>query len=422
MQGLSANSDLIDWLANIESSHPTEIDLGLDRVSEVARRLSIDLSQSKVITVAGTNGKGSTCALLESILLASGFSTGVYGSPHFLEFNERIRLGGVNARDEIITHAFSRIDEAKKELSLTYFEFATLAALLIFSEADLDFVVLEVGLGGRLDAVNIVDPNIAVITSISMDHVDWLGNTLEDIGREKAGIFRQKTAAVVGLSEPMQSIIDHAESLEAPMYVRDDSFRMDQGVSSWNWSGVDASGDHVALLDLPLPNLPIQNASTVLQTLALIVPDLSLEAIYKGLSTARLPGRLQRERLGNAELILDVAHNPEAAQYVASVLSNTHRHKRITVVLGMLSDKDQKGVVDALRPVVDHWCLVSLQGPRACTALDLKPVLGDINATLFDTTSHALDELVTRCTDEDLILVCGSFLTVTETLLWLKTH
>lgn len=422
MHSLSASSALDDWLAKIEASHPTEIELGLDRVLDVASRLNIDVSGSKVITVAGTNGKGSTCALLESILLASGCSTGVYGSPHFLAFNERIRMGGDSVNDELITDAFSRIDAAKREISLTYFEYATLAALIIFADAQLDFIVLEVGLGGRLDAVNIIDPDIAIITSISLDHTDWLGDDLESIGREKAGIFRPKTPSVVGFADPMQSIVDYAQSLKSPLYVRDQAFMLDVGLTAWNWSGTDASNERVAYLDLPLPHLPIQNACTVLQTLCLIMPDLTLEAIHKGLSTAKLTGRLQRERIGEAELILDVAHNPEAAQYLASLLSHSPSHIRSTVVLGMLSDKDQQGVIDALKPVIDDWCLVSLKGPRASSAQELKQLLGDTQATLFEDTKAALNHIADRCDANDRVLVCGSFLTVTEALSWLQTH
>ena len=423
MSNSIAAKSLADWLARIEAGHPTEIDLGLDRVSQVAGRLNLNFSQSKVITVAGTNGKGSSCSLLEAILQADGKSTGVYSSPHFIDYNERIRINGLNAEDEVIVNAFEAIDAVRGEISLTYFEYGTLAALKIFADAQLDFVILEVGLGGRLDAVNIIDADIAVITSIALDHIDWLGDSLESIGREKAGIFRAAKPAVIGLAQPPRSIIQHSSELNTPLYIRDQDFHMDLSAVSWNWAGLDKLGEHIAYLDLPLPKLPVRNAATVLQVLSLIAPDCPIEAIHKGLATADLTGRMQRAQLGDAEMILDVAHNPEAANYLAQQLFAEPANKKRTLVLGMLKDKDREAVIEALKPVVDSWKLVSLQGPRASTAAELKNLLGsNLEADLYDSTQAALSELEGSLSSDDQVLVCGSFLTVTEALAWLKTR
>lgn len=238
MSKLSSANSLNEWLSIIEAAHPTEIDLGLERVAKVAERLNLDFSRSKVITVAGTNGKGSTCAMLDSIIRASNATSGVYSSPHFLEYNERIKINGLDASDEVIVDAFCRIDQAREELSLTYFEYGTLAALIIFSDLKLDYVILEVGLGGRLDAVNIVDPDISVITSIALDHIDWLGDDIESIAREKAGIFRPNKPAVCAMSPVARSIVQHSAELNAPLYLFDQDYRLDDAQKVWNWAGL----------------------------------------------------------------------------------------------------------------------------------------------------------------------------------------
>ena len=423
MSKLSSANSLEEWLSVIEAAHPSEIDLGLDRVAEVAGRLNLDFSRSKVITVAGTNGKGSTCAMLDSILRASDSTTGVYSSPHFLNYNERININGLDAPDNVIVDAFCRIEQAREEISLTYFEYGTLAALIIFSDLALDYVILEVGLGGRLDAVNIVDADIAVITSIALDHIDWLGDNIDSIAREKAGIFRPNKPAVCAMSPVSRSIVQHSSELNAPLYLFNQDYRLDDAQKVWNWAGVDLNGEHIAYFDLPVPQLPLINAATVLQVLTLIAPEVSIEAITSGLESVCLTGRMQREVIGATECLLDVAHNPQAAHYLVDRLQQLPKPSKRTLVLGMLSDKDRQGVIEALRPITDEWFLVSLQGPRASQADELVNLVGANNPhQCFASVSEALDQLLNSTSESEQILVCGSFLTVTEALGWLKMH
>ena len=423
MSKLSSTNSLEEWLEVIEAAHPSEIDLGLDRVAEVAGRLNLDFSRSKVITVAGTNGKGSTCAMLDSILRASDFTTGVYSSPHFLNYNERIKINGLDSSDEVIVDAFCRIDQAREEISLTYFEYGTLAALIIFSDLALDYVILEVGLGGRLDAVNIIDADVAVITSIALDHIDWLGDDIESIASEKAGIFRPNKPAVCAMSPAARSIVQHSAELNAPLYQFNQDYRLDDAQKVWNWSGVDLKGEHIAYFDLQVPPLPLINAATVLQVLTLIAPDVSIESIASGLESVHLTGRMQSETIGVTECLLDVAHNPQAAEYLADRLQQQPKPSKRTLVLGMLNDKDRQGVIEALRPITDEWYLVSLQGPRASQAEELVNLVGANNPhQCFASVSEALDQLSNSTSESEQVLICGSFLTVTEALSWLKTH
>lgn len=423
MSKLSSANSLKEWLSVIEAAHPTEIDLGLERVAKVADRLNLDFYRSKVITVAGTNGKGSTCAMLDSIIRASNATSGVYSSPHFLEYNERIKINGLDVSDEVIVDAFCRIDQAREDLSLTYFEYGTLAALIIFSDLKLDYVILEVGLGGRLDAVNIVDPDISVITSIALDHIDWLGDDIESIAREKAGIFRPNKPAVCAMSPVARSIVQHSAELNAPLYLFDQDYRLDDAQTVWNWAGVDLKGEHIAYFDLPVPPLPLINAATVLQVLTLIAPEISIEAITSGLDSVRLTGRMQREKIGETDCLLDVAHNPQAAAYLTDRLLQQPKPSKRTLVLGILNDKDRQGVIDSLRPITDDWFLVSLKGPRASQADELLTLVGSDNPhRCFESVSEALDHLSNTTSESEQVLICGSFLTVTEALSWLKTH
>lgn len=420
---MSDQLTLDQWLARIEAGHPTEIELGLGRVAEVARRLSIDLSPAKVITVAGTNGKGSTTALLDSVLRQGGYRTGVYTSPHFVRFNERIQLSGEQASDALICSAFSNIYQVVDDISLTYFEYGTLAALQIFQQAELDYVILEVGLGGRLDAVNIIDADLAILTSVALDHTDWLGDTLEAIGREKAGVFRTAKPALIGLQEPPDSVLDHAASIGAELYRRGVDFDLvDQG-ACWSWHGLDTQGESRVIDALPKPDLPLPNAVTVVQAISLIAPEISAAQIAQGLAGAKITGRLQREQLGKASMILDVAHNPEAAAYLATQVSDLGINGTIHLVLGMLADKDRERVIQALAPVVNEWHLVSLKGPRATDAESLNRILikalGNQDARLHHNVASAFSYLIDQVDSSDLVLVCGSFLTVAEALEWL---
>jgi dihydrofolate synthase/folylpolyglutamate synthase len=408
---------LQQWLAQIEAGHPTEIELGLDRVAEVATRMQIDLSPAKVITVAGTNGKGSTTAMLESILRAGGYRTGVYTSPHFLRYNERIQLDGAAVSDQLICDAFSHIEQSRKEISLTYFEFGTLAALKVFADAKLDFVILEVGLGGRLDAVNIIDADLAILTSVALDHTDWLGDTLDQIGYEKAGIFRANRPALCGLTTPPESVIDHAAQIGAQLLRRGVDFDLEHQGDLWSWHGLNRAGECVSYQDLPCPDLPLINAPAVLQAVSLLAPNVAFNEIKSGLENARMTGRMQRSHFAETPVILDVAHNEEAARYLALRLQDSQIAGKMHLILGMLKDKDRAAVVHELSALKPVWHLVSLTGPRASTANELREFVKE-EATGYDSVKEALEQIQAQLTPEDLVVVCGSFLTVTEALQW----
>ncbi len=413
---------LADWLAWQENLHPNTIDMGLERVASVADAMGLGRPATTVITVAGTNGKGSCVALLESILGAAGYRVGVYSSPHLLRYNERVRVCGREADDAALCAAFERIDRARGTTSLTYFEFGTLAALDIFAQAHLDVAVLEVGLGGRLDAVNIVAADVALITSIGIDHVEWLGPDREAIGGEKAGILRHATPAVYGEVDPPHSVLAEAERLAVPLHCLARDYRYRRTGDSWDWS----SATH-AYPGLPLPNLPgmfqLQNAAAVLMTLQLLAPRLPVtaEALHAGLRAAQLPGRFQVFP-GQVEWILDVAHNPHAARALAEALRERPCAGRTHLVLAMLADKDVAGVSAELRPVVAVWYCAGLSGARGQSGAQLaaRTGLAEPGLTLHDDVASACAYAAATAQAGDRIVVCGSFHTVGEALQWKK--
>ena len=410
---------LTDWLAWQETLHPNAIDMGLERVASVASSMGLGRPATTVITVAGTNGKGSCVALLESILGAAGYQVGVYSSPHLLRYNERVRVCGQEADDAALCAAFAAIDPARGATSLTYFEFGTLAALAIFAQADLDVAVLEVGLGGRLDAVNIVDADVALITSVGIDHVEWLGPDRESIGREKAGILRPATPAVYGEADVPRSVLAQAERLAAPVHCLGRDYRYSQADDRWHWRS-----DLNNYTDLPLPNLPgefqLQNAAAVLMALQLLASRLPVtaEALHSGLRTVRLPGRFQVFP-GRVEWILDVAHNPHAARALAEALRQRPCAGRTHLVLAMLADKDAAGVCAALRPTVDVWYCAALTGPRGQSGAQLAARAGLVAGpalTLHVDVASACAHAAATAKAGDRIVVCGSFHTVAEAL------
>ncbi|MGL4893875.1 MAG: bifunctional tetrahydrofolate synthase/dihydrofolate synthase, partial [Shewanella sp.] len=281
---------LDEWLTYLLSIHPTEIDMGLTRVATVAQRLALlQLAPSKVVTVGGTNGKGTTCAMLENVLRLAGFTVGVYSSPHLINYNERVRINGKDASDEAFVEAFECIEAARGDISLTFFEYATLAALILFKAAKLDVIILEVGLGGRLDATNIIDADLSVITAVDLDHQSYLGNTRESVGREKAGIFRRARPAIVGEPNLPVTVNDVAKDLGAHLYRVGQEFSYHERPDSWDYQGQIRT-----LSGLPLPTLPLPNAATVLAIIEQGWPTLSAEVIAQGISTARLTGRLEQ--------------------------------------------------------------------------------------------------------------------------------
>ncbi|XWJ88783.1 bifunctional tetrahydrofolate synthase/dihydrofolate synthase [Phytobacter ursingii] len=405
---LQATSPLAAWLSYLENLHSKTIDLGLERVSQVAARLDVLRPAPFVFTVAGTNGKGTTCRTLESILLAAGYRVGVYSSPHLIRYTERVRVQGEELAELDHTRSFAEIEAVRGETSLTYFEYGTLSALWLFKQAKLDVVILEVGLGGRLDATNMVDADVAVVTSIALDHTDWLGPDRESIGREKAGVFRGGKPAVVGESDMPYTIGDVAAEKGALLMRRgvDWQYEVEQG----QWRFRDGKGD---LTGLPLPQVPQPNAATALAALRASGLAVSEQAIREGIASAILPGRFQIVR-HNPRLILDVAHNPHAAAYLAGRLSAEPGRGRVLAVIGMLHDKDIAGTLACLEPVVDSWYCAPLEGPRGATAEQLMAHLPQGKA--YQDVAQAWQAAMAEATAEDTVLVCGSFHTVAHVM------
>ncbi|CFR24743.1 bifunctional tetrahydrofolate synthase/dihydrofolate synthase [Yersinia kristensenii] len=403
-----ATSPLAAWLYYLERLHSQPIELGLERVKQVAERLDLLKPAPKVFTVAGTNGKGTTCCTLESILLAAGLRVGVYSSPHLLRYTERVRIQGQELPEAEHSHSFAKIEAGRKDISLTYFEFGTLSALQLFKQAKLDVVILEVGLGGRLDATNIVDSDVASITSIAIDHTDWLGFDRESIGREKAGVFRAGKPAVVGEPDMPQSIADVAAKLGAHLYQRDIAWQFSQQEKSWNWQCGTRQWSN-----LPLPNVPLANAATALAVLHYSGLSLSEEVIRQGLQTATLPGRFQRVS-EKPLLILDVAHNPHAARYLADKLAKLPKQGKVRAVVGMLSDKDIGGTLACLSEQVDEWYCAPLEGPRGASAEQLAEHL--VQSRQFSHVETAWRQAMQDAEPQDVVIVCGSFHTVAHVM------
>ncbi len=409
-----ASSPLATWLHYLEHLHTTEIELGLSRVCKVAAAMNVLKPAPTVFTVAGTNGKGTTCRVLETALMAAGFKVGVYSSPHLIRYTERVRIQGEELPEACHTASFATIEAAREETSLTYFEFGTLSALLLFKQQDVDVVILEVGLGGRLDATNIVDADVAIITSIALDHTDWLGSDRESIGREKAGIFRGGKLAIVGEPDMPQSIADVAAEKGANLLRRGVDWDYQQTGSHWTFR--DADGE---LSGLPFPQVPLPNAATAIAALRACPLEMSEEALRIALEQAALPGRFQIVS-ESPRVILDVAHNPHAASYLAGRLATLPQEGRVLAVIGMLHDKDIAGTLDCLAPVVNSWYCASLEGPRGASAEQLIHHLGQ--GRQFNHVADAWHAALAEAAAEDTILVCGSFYTVTHVIEELDTR
>ena len=419
----ATNLSLNDWLLRLESMHPKAIDMGLDRVAAVAQILGLTFS-CPVITVGGTNGKGSTCAMLESILLQGGYRVGLYTSPHLLHFNERVRLNGEIVSDDVLCAAFEKVEAARRDISLTYFEFSTLAILLLFVEAGLDAVILEVGLGGRLDAVNIIDADVAIVTSVDLDHQDYLGDTREAIGFEKAGIYRPGRAAICSDPAPPASLIDHATKIGADLWLFGRDFNYSGDRQQWNYGGRSLRRNSLAYPSLRGAN-QLLNASAALAALEALRDRLPLGAqeVRNGLVMVELPGRFQVVP-GRPQVILDVAHNPHAAATLAQNLDNMGFFPFTYAIFGAMSDKDVLGVISHLKDKIDHWYLTNLPLDRAADTKYLADCLlqagvqesGDKGAEFtirhFHNPQEAIIEAKRLATENDRIVVFGSFLTV----------
>lgn len=407
------------WLALLESRHAeTVINMGLDRVLAVKQRLQLAFS-CPVIMVAGTNGKGSTCAMLESVLLRAGYKVGLYIKPHFFDFNERARVNGELATDEALVEAFNAVEAARGDTTLTYFEFTTLAIMRLLAGAGMDVVILEVGLGGRLDAVNIVDADVSIVTSVDIDHTDYLGDTREAIGFEKAGIFRAGKVAICSDPVPPQTLIDHAEAIGADLWLMGRDFNYSGDKQQWNYGGRSQRRNSLAYPSLRGAN-QILNACAALAALEALRIELPVGAqeVRTGLVTVELPGRFQ-VLPGRPTVILDVAHNPHAASALNQNLGNMGFHPYTFAVFGSMQDKDIDGVIAAMSEHVDHWCLATLPSPRSATASELAAKVqlvqedkAERTINIFDDPAAAYANAVSRAGENDRIVVFGSFLTV----------
>lgn len=413
------SDSLQDWLARLQRQHPTAIELGLERVRAVATRMQLPKPAACVITVGGTNGKGSTVAFIEAIARAAGLRVGAYTSPHILRYNERVRIDGVDAGDADLVAAFEAVEAARNDISLTYFETGTLAALWLFARAQLDLAILEVGLGGRLDAVNIVDPDVAVITTVDLDHMEWLGSDREDIGVEKAGIARAWKPLVLGDDEPPSSVLRRAYAIGASALRMGCDFFVDRVADDdgdgWQWR------EPGLILDLPMPALvaPVQlrNAAVAIAALRASPLEIPGSAWAQGIASARLPGRLQRLDCAGVEYWLDVGHNPQAAQALADWLRHRPKYGHVHAVYAALADKDVGGVTAALSPQVDHWHLAGLDVEgRAQGADALASRLNLPGATRHLDVATALRHVQSIAEPGDRVLVFGSFHTVEAAL------
>lgn len=412
---------LTDWLAHCERLHAKPIDLGLERVAAVRDALGLRF-QVPVFTVAGTNGKGSTCAMLESILMQAGFRVGVYSSPHLVHFEERLRIHGEPVQAWRLLPHFERVESARQGQGLTYFEFTTLALLDHLAGLSLDAVILEVGLGGRLDAVNVIDPDCAIVTSIDLDHQAFLGNDREAIGREKAGIFRCGRPAIVSDPMPPRSVVDHAREIGAQLWCFGRDFNYQGDRQQWSWAGPTRRLNALGYPALRGAN-QLVNASGVLAALEAMRAQLPVpvQAVRNGLALVNLPGRFQLVP-GQPALVLDVAHNPHAAAALAANLDQMGFFPRTHAVVGAMADKDIAGLLQPLLPLVEAWYACDLPTPRAASAQTLKGCLdaavsqasGPARATVqcFGDPHEALAAALAAADPADRILVFGSFYTV----------
>ena len=419
-------SHLADWLVWQESLHFTAIELGLDRCNKVAGRMGLLKPDSKVISISGTNGKGSSAAMLDAMLRQSGYKVGAYTSPHLTRYNERICIDGKQVTDDQLCHSFHRIDQARGDISLTYFEFGTLAALDVFQRSGLDIIILEVGLGGRLDAVNILDADIALVVTIDLDHEKWLGYTRESIGREKAGIFRGRRPAVCSDLTAPESITACAQEAGALLYQAGRDFTCTIDADTWTWRCSDKVYE-----GLPKPSInndrQVQNAAGVLMVLETMADEfvVSQETVKACLRDFRLAGRFQVIP-GEIPCILDVAHNRQAVSALVENVKKIPCHGETHIVIGMLKDKNHTAVFEELEEIADRWYVTELQADRAASLTELTSALGKYEEAekikQFRTVYEALADAEACTYIGDRIIVTGSFVTVGTAIDYLKRN
>jgi len=406
---------LNDWLTYFQTLPSKPPEFRMDDIKVVAEKLELLEFPCPVLTIAGTNGKGSCVATLESILLNAGYKVGTNTSPHLLKYNERIKVNGESISDEDLVNAFQYIDDSKGDIDLSFFEYTTLAALHTFKETELDFILLEIGLGGRNDAVNIVNPDISIVTSIALDHVQILGEDRDTIAREKAGIFRPGKPAICGDMQAPQSLISYAETINAPLYLHGKDFSYKANGKTWDWQGKKEN-----LSGLPKPIIKLQNASTALQAIELISKDYPIDhkAIQKGLKAINLQGRFQHFP-GPVDCYLDVAHNTSAAEHLAALLDSKPCKGKTIAVVGMLIDKDIDGTIEAVRHNIDEWHLASLEVPRGAEVgvlVDTLAKKGIVNVKKYDTVEDAYEQAMSEAKKGDRVVAFGSFYTVAKVL------
>ncbi len=413
--------NLQEWLSHCERLHPQNIDMGLERVALVAKKMGLQFA-CPVLTVAGTNGKGSTCAMLESILREAGYRTGMFTSPHLVFFEERCKLNGHAASSSVLTEHFSKVEAMRGDISLSYFEFTALAIFSCLTSANLDVVILEVGLGGRLDAVNVIDTDCAIITSIDIDHTEWLGNDRESIGREKAGIMRSGKPVIVSDPHPPASVAQYAAKVGAMLWQSGNDFHFSGDQQQWRWQGAGRTWAGLAYPALRGVN-QLVNAAGVLAALHAMkdLLPVNAQAIRLGLSRVEWSGRFQMLP-GQPALVLDVAHNPHSVAALAHNLDAMGYFAVTRAVMGAMADKDLQAMVKRLQPLVEHWYFCDLPSPRAATAKQLQslwqacaPRQGQ-SAQIFADPVAALGQVMVDANPTDRILIFGSFLTVGSVL------
>ncbi|MGI9232825.1 MAG: bifunctional folylpolyglutamate synthase/dihydrofolate synthase [Woeseiaceae bacterium] len=415
-----------DWLAWLETLSPREIDLGLDRVKKVLERLSLDMPRH-VLVIAGTNGKGSSIAMLDALLGAANYRAGTYTSPHLLHYNERIAVGSAPVSDAQIVAAFELVESVREDLPLTYFEYGTLAAMVIFSENQLDIWVLEIGLGGRLDACNAIEPTASLITNVALDHCEWLGQDVETIAVEKAGVMREGVPTIFGSRDVPRSLLKHADSVGAELLLigRDFDYRAGNN-ERWSWTGQAES-----LPDLPVPGLrgefQLCNAAGVLALLeaAELENALDRELVSRVLPRVALSGRLQEVLIGGVYWLLDVAHNPSGATVLADTLSAEYRAGRTWAIIGVLDDKDVEGIAGALNKVVDYWIAVTADSPRAVRSDELARRISnacDRPCRIAESLEDAIRYARRNAVENDNILMTGSFFLIGPALRSLELY